>query len=86
MQGPHRSIVDIVAERGIEPVKAMIDLALENDLEAFFMQLIANENRDHALEMMKKPRSIVTFSDSGAHLSQIMDSSLQKHLFKPLGT
>ena len=29
---------------------------------------------------MKHPRSVVTFSDSGAHVSQIMDSSLQTHL------
>ena len=82
MRGPHRSIADIATERGVEPVKAMIDLALESDLKAFFMQPIANENQDHALEMMKKPRSVVTFSDSGAHVSQIMDSSF----IKPLGT
>ena len=30
--------------------------------------------------MMRHPRSVVTFSDSGAHVSQIMDSSLQTHL------
>ena len=30
--------------------------------------------------MIKHPRSVVTFSDSGAHVSQIMDSSLQTHL------
>jgi N-acyl-D-aspartate/D-glutamate deacylase len=30
--------------------------------------------------MMKHPRSVITFSDSGAHVSQIMDSSLQTHL------
>ena len=29
---------------------------------------------------MKHPRSVVTFSDSGAHVSQIMDSSLQTHV------
>src|SRR5436305_2850837 len=29
---------------------------------------------------MKHPRSVVTFSDSGAHVSQIMDNSLQTHL------
>jgi len=48
--------------------------------EQFFRQPIANENQDHVLEMMKHPRSVVTFSDSGAHVSQIMDSSLQTHL------
>ena len=30
--------------------------------------------------MMKHPRSLVTFSDSGAHVAQIMDSSLQTHV------
>lgn len=29
---------------------------------------------------MRHPRSVVTFSDSGAHVSQIMDSSLQTHV------
>ena len=29
---------------------------------------------------MKQRHSVITFSDSGAHVSQIMDSSLQTHL------
>jgi N-acyl-D-aspartate/D-glutamate deacylase len=32
------------------------------------------------IKLIKHPRSVVTFSDSGAHVSQIMDSSLQTHL------
>jgi N-acyl-D-aspartate/D-glutamate deacylase len=55
-------------------------MALEQDLKMFFRAPIANENQDHVLEMIKHPRSVVTFSDSGAHVSQIMDSSLQTHL------
>ena len=58
----------------------MIDLSLEHDFDIFFRQPIANENQDHVLEMMQHPRSLVTFSDSGAHVAQIMDSSLQTHL------
>ena len=77
---PHRSIAEIARERGVDPVEAMIDLALEKDLELFFLQPIANENQDDVLEMMKHPRSVVTFSDSGAHVSQIMDASLQTHV------
>jgi N-acyl-D-amino-acid deacylase len=75
--GPHRSIAEIARERGVDPVEVLIDLALERDLKAFFVQPLFNENFDHVLEMMKHPRSVVTFSDSGAHVSQIMDSSLQ---------
>ena len=78
--GPHRSVAAVARERGIDPVEAIIDLALEKDLDRFFLQPIANENQEHALELMKHPRTVVTFSDSGAHVSQIMDASLQTHL------
>jgi N-acyl-D-aspartate/D-glutamate deacylase len=78
--GPHRSVAEIARERGVDPVAAMIQLAIERDLRAFFVQPLANENQDHVLEMMRHPRSVVTFSDSGAHVSQIMDSSLQTHV------
>ena len=77
---PHRSLADIAAERGVDPVEAMINIALEHDLKAFFRQPISNEDEEAALAIMKHPRSCVTFSDSGAHVSQIMDSSLQTHL------
>ena len=46
----------------------------------FFRQPLANEDQESVLKMMKHPRSVVTFSDSGAHVAQIMDSSLQTHL------
>ena len=75
--GPHRSLAEIARERGVDPVEALIQVALERDLKAFFVQPLFNENLDDVLEMMKHPRSVVTFSDSGAHVSQIMDSSLQ---------
>jgi N-acyl-D-aspartate/D-glutamate deacylase len=78
--GPHRSVAEIAAQRGCDPVEAMIALALERDMDVFFLQPIANENQDHALELIKHPRTAVTFSDSGAHVSQIMDASLQTHL------
>ena len=77
---PHRSVADVAKERGVAPIEAMIDLALEHDLKLFFRQPLANENQDDALELMKNPNTCVTFSDSGAHVSQIMDSSLQTHL------
>ncbi len=80
MSNDPKKMSGVAAERGVHPVEAMIDIALEKDFKVFFRQPIANENQDHVLEMMKHPRSVVTFSDSGAHVSQIMDSSLQTHL------
>lgn len=74
------SMAELAAERGVDPVELMIDMSLAHDFDIFFRQPIANENQDDVLEMMKHPRAMVTFSDSGAHVSQIMDSSLQTHL------
>jgi N-acyl-D-aspartate/D-glutamate deacylase len=77
---PHRSIAEIAEAEQKDPVDVMIDLALAKSLKQFFMQTLVNEDQDRVLEMMKHPRSVVTFSDSGAHVSQIMDSSLQTHV------
>jgi len=80
VHGPHKSVAEIAQARGVDPVEAMIDLGLETDFDVFFLQPIANENQDVALELIKNPRTVVTFSDSGAHVSQLMDASLQTHL------
>src|SRR5262250_3841140 len=80
VEGPHQTVAEVARQRGVDPVEAMIDLALEKDFELFFLQPIANENQDHALELIKHPHTVVTFSDSGAHVSQLMDASLQSHL------
>ncbi len=77
---PYRSVAEIAAERNQDPVEAYIDLALEKGLKRFFMQPLTNTHEPSTLEMMQHPRSVITFSDSGAHVSQIMDSSLQTHL------
>ena len=81
MTARNRSVAELAAERGVPPARAFIDIALEGDLKTLFRHPINNEVDADVLAMMKHPRSVVTFSDSGAHVSQIMDSSLQTHLF-----
>jgi N-acyl-D-amino-acid deacylase len=77
---PYRSIAEIAEELKKDPVEVIIEIALARGLKQFFLQTIANENQDEVLGMIRHPRTIPTFSDSGAHVSQIMDSSLQSHL------
>lgn len=77
---PYRSLAEIAAEQNKDPIEVFIDLSLEKGMKQFFIQPLVNENEEYALEMIKHPRAVVTFSDSGAHVSQIMDSSLQTHL------
>ncbi len=77
---PYRSIAEVADAENKDPVDVFLDLSLAKNLKQFFLQPLVNENEDYALEMIKHPRAVVTFSDSGAHVSQIMDSSLQTHL------
>ena len=79
--GPNPTVADLAQQRNVHPAEVIIDEALARHLELFFVSPIANELEGPALELMKHPRSVVTFSDSGAHVSQIMDSSLQTHVF-----
>lgn len=82
MNGDQPSMAELARQRGVDPVALMIDLALQHDFQIFFQQPIANEDQHDVLQMMKHPRTMVTFSDSGAHVSQIVDSSLQTHMLR----
>ena len=66
---PFPSISDVAAERGVEPIDAFIDLALENHLKLFFIQPSFNEDQDYVLAHIRHPNSVVTFSDAGAHVA-----------------
>ena len=77
---PWPSLAQLTKESNKDPLELIIDLALDKHLKQFFIQPIVNEDQDLVLAMMRHPRSVVTFSDSGAHVSQIMDSSIQTHL------
>lgn len=74
------SIADVARERGVDPVEAMIDLALETNFDQFFLKSLVNRDLDSVLAIMRHPRTIMTFSDAGAHVGQIMDSSIQVNL------
>ena len=73
---PYRSIAQLAQEQGKDPVEVIIDAALNKHLKQFFVQTIANDNLDTVLEMLRHPRAVPTFTDSGAHVSQLMDASM----------
>ena len=75
------SVADVARQRGVHPVEAFIDLAAESGLEQLFIQpSLYPQDEATLLRAMRHPRSVMTFSDSGAHLSQIADSSIHTHL------
>jgi N-acyl-D-aspartate/D-glutamate deacylase len=73
------TVAQLAAQHGKHPVEVMIDLVLEND-DQVFVQPLVNEDPAQVLGMLKHPRTLATFSDSGAHVCQEMGSSLQTHL------
>jgi N-acyl-D-aspartate/D-glutamate deacylase len=74
------SVADLAQQSGKHPVEAIIDLALDHNMKQLFVQPLVNETPEHVLGMLKHPRTLATFSDSGAHVCQEMGSSLQTHL------
>jgi N-acyl-D-amino-acid deacylase len=90
---PNPTVEAEAARRRVDPVEAMIDIALERDLDVFFFTSFARQDHHDRLlqplrhwderqieSTMKHARSVMTFSDSGAHVSQIFDSSIYSHL------
>ncbi len=73
------SVGELSRRSNKHPVEVILDLALEND-NRVFVQPLVNEQPADVLGLLKHPRTLATFSDSGAHVCQEMGSSLQTHL------
>jgi N-acyl-D-amino-acid deacylase len=74
------TLAEVARIRGMHPVEALIDLALEANFTNFFLQVTSNDNPDEVQRILEHPRTIMTFSDAGAHVSQIINASLHTHL------
>jgi N-acyl-D-aspartate/D-glutamate deacylase len=78
---PNPTVADVARRRGVSPAEAMIDLALETDLGQLFIQPSLYPQDDEVLlAVLRHPRTVMTFSDSGAHLSQVCDASIHTYL------
>ncbi|UYN93117.1 MAG: amidohydrolase family protein [Enhydrobacter sp.] len=72
------TVEQLARARGQHPVEVMIDLSLADDNQVYVQPLV-NETPDDVLGILRHPRTLATFSDSGAHVCQEMGSSLQTH-------
>jgi N-acyl-D-aspartate/D-glutamate deacylase len=78
--GANPTVAEAAAARGVDPVELMIDLALASDFAQLFSRPAFGLVTSDLERVMRHPNTVMTFSDSGAHVSQIMDSSIQTHL------
>jgi N-acyl-D-aspartate/D-glutamate deacylase len=77
---PNPTVAELAAQRNCDPIEMLLDLALETDFRQLFLQPALQWADEDVLAVMRHPRCVMTFSDSGAHVTQIMDSSIQTHL------
>jgi N-acyl-D-aspartate/D-glutamate deacylase len=77
---PNPLVADLARGRGVDPVECLIDLALENDLHQFFITPPTPMAEEDLLEIMRHPNMVMTFSDTGAHVTQIVDVCIHTHL------
>ncbi len=76
---PNPTVAELAAARGVHPVEAMIQLALETDLRQLFWQTMTPFDHDTVKRCLAHPDTVLGFSDSGAHVSQMADASIQTH-------
>ena len=75
-----RSIADIAATEGRDPLDVMLDLALSEQLGTVFTALLLNSDEDAVGRMLNHPHSLVSLSDAGAHLTFFNDAGFGLHL------
>jgi N-acyl-D-amino-acid deacylase len=78
---PNPSVAEVAASRRVHPAEAMVDLCVSSAGEQLFIQpSLYPQDEEVLLRALRHPRAVMTFSDSGAHLSQIADASIHTHL------
>ncbi|HEU4923922.1 MAG TPA: amidohydrolase family protein [Burkholderiales bacterium] len=75
-----RSVAELAAAAGADPLDFMLDLALEEKLDTVFSALLLNADEAAVGRMLKHPCSLVSLSDAGAHLTFFNDAGFGLHL------
>jgi N-acyl-D-aspartate/D-glutamate deacylase len=75
-----RSIGALARASGRDPLDAMLDLALAENLDTVFNAMLLNSDEAAVAEMLRHPASLVSLSDAGAHLTFFNDAGFGLHL------
>jgi len=77
---PEAALPAIADARGVSPVEAFIDLALETDGRLLLSWPLLNQGVDAIGEMLAQPEVLMGLADAGAHVGQTMDASAPTYL------
>jgi N-acyl-D-amino-acid deacylase len=75
-----RSVHDIARKAGKDPLDAMLDLALDEDLATIFTAQLLNSDEAAVARLLNHPHSLISLSDAGAHLTFFNDAGFGLHL------
>lgn len=75
-----RTLADLAAQSGRDPLDVMFDLALSEDLDTVFTATLLNSDEQAVARMLNHPNSLVSLSDAGAHLTFFNDAAFGLHL------
>jgi N-acyl-D-aspartate/D-glutamate deacylase len=75
-----QTVADMARAAGADPLDAMLDLALAEDLDTEFSALLLNSDERAVGEMLRHPHTLVSLSDAGAHLTLFNDAGFGLHL------
>jgi N-acyl-D-amino-acid deacylase len=76
----HQSIASMAQALGKDPLDAMFDLALEEDLATLFSIVSLNNDEEAVARLLCHEHSLISLSDAGAHLSFLDESGFGLHL------
>jgi N-acyl-D-amino-acid deacylase len=75
-----KPIAEVAAERGVQPLEAVLDLACSENLETRFRSILANDDDDAIEWLLQQDGMLIGLSDAGAHVSQLCDACMATDL------
>jgi N-acyl-D-aspartate/D-glutamate deacylase len=78
-----KRIAEIGRERGVAPLDAFFDLALEDNLAVDFMMPLLDINEERVVKKFSDSRTLIGISDGGAHVDMLCNAGYPSYL---LGT
>lgn len=75
-----KSVAEIAAERGSDPVTAFCDTVLDDELEGQWGAPLLNYDEAIVGDMLRNPAAVVALSDAGAHMDTLCDQGFTSYL------
>ncbi len=77
-----KNFAEVAEQRGIHVVDLFLDLVVEFGTQLRWYTTVANHRKDVLLNMVKDKKSLITFSDAGAHIRNMAFYNLPLRMLK----